>query len=413
MKVLVSNYRYFVSGGPERYMFSLKQMLENNGHQFIPFSVAYTRNEATDYQKYFMDPPGDPSKVYFRELNLSLTEKIKFALNVIYSFKATSRLNRLFKDTRPDIMQTLQIHTFLSYSIIDAAKKYGLPIVSRMSNYQLMCPAEHFLRDQQVCEECKKSLCNAIRYKCIQNSAAGSAIKAAALKLHRMKKTFDKVDRFIVPSKFLRSKMIEYGFPAEKIVYLPSFINTNDFTPEYSSDGYIAYSGRIAAEKGVRTMIDGFAKTKSKPKLYIIGNNTDPEGMRIRQYVQEKDISNVEFLGYQPISSLKEILKKALFTLCPSQWYENTPMSIYESFALGKPVIGANIGSIPEQIVEGKTGLLFKPNDSNDLSEKINYLIDRPKLIRKMGREARNVVERFHSPEVHYNQLMQLYEQLI
>lgn len=394
-------------------MFSLKELLENNGHKFIPFSVAYTRNKNSAYQKYFIRPPGDPSIIYFSELNLSMLDKLKFALNAIYSLEAKTKLRRLIEDIEPDIMHTLQIHTFMSYSVIDAAKEHGLPIVSRMSNYQLMCPSELFFRKQGVCEECKKTLFNAVRYKCIQKSTAGSAIRVASLIFHRMKRTFSKIDRFIVPSRFLADKMIDYGFPADKISHVPSFINTEDFTPEFTSDGYIVYSGRIAEEKGIQFLIEAYVRARIKPELYIIGEATDEEGARIQKYVQERNISKVRILGYQPLPKLKEIIKKSLFTICPSKWYENTPMSTYESFALGKPVLGANLGSIPEQIIDGRTGLLFEPNNIEDLAEKLNYLADHPKLVIEMGREARRIVETHHSPEIHYNHLMKIYEQLI
>ncbi|MCK5739802.1 glycosyltransferase family 4 protein, partial [bacterium] len=363
MKIAACNMRHFVSGGPERYMFALKGMLEANGHDFVPFSVNYDRNEPTPFSKYFVSPPGnDSAHVYFKDLNMNLGQKLRFAANAVYSFEAKNNLTRLLTDTRADLVYTLQIHTFLSYSIIDAAARMGKPVVARMSNYQLLCPAELFLRDQQVCEVCKDNLFNAVRYKCVQNSTFGSLIRVGGLKLHRMRKTFDKVSRFVVPSRFLREKMIEYGFDAEKIIHLPSFVDTRRIQPCYEHDNYIAYSGRLAVEKGLQSLIDGFVQLKTPVKLLLIGDYHNPEGERLRQYVAENGWENrIEFPGYLQFDALEKVLSRAMFTICPSQWYENTPMSIYESFAFGKPVVGADIGSIPEQIIAGRTGLLFEP----------------------------------------------------
>lgn len=413
MKVVVCNYRYFLTGGPERYMFSLFDLLKSKGHEVIPFSVAYTKNKETEYSRYFVPPPGDPDQVYFKELQLSPLKKLRAAINVIYSSEAKKRLERLIRKARPDIVQTLQIHTVLSFSLVDAVKNYGLPIVSRMSNYQLMCPAEHFLRDSEVCEECTKSIFNSVKYQCVQNSASASALRAISIWYHRLKKTFNKIDCFIVPSNFLRSKMIESGFSEEKVVYVPSFINVTEFDPFYDSDGYIVYFGRIAVEKGVPDLIRAFNKVKTKVKLLIIGNYENPEGKKVMYDVKDCNMENIEFLGHQPLSRLKEILKNAMFTICPSVWYENTPMSVYESFALGKPVLGTRIGSIKEQIADGVTGLLFEPGNIDDFAEKISYLIHHKSLLIKMGREARKVVEREHSPEVHYNKLMNVYNRFI
>lgn len=413
MKVVACNMRYFVSGGPERYMFTLKETLEKKGHQFIPFSVTYSRNEPSGFQNYFVNPPGnDPSNVYFKDLKLSLSQKLKFAANAIYSREAYQKLQKLLTDTRANLIQTLQIHTFLSYSIIDAAKKLGVPVISRMSNYQLMCPAELYLRNESVCEACNQNLMNAIRYKCIQNSTMASVVRTASLKLHRMKGTFDKIDRFIVPSQFLQQKMIEAGFAAERITYLPSFVDTQTIQPVYESDNYIAYSGRLAVEKGIQDLIDGFSQIKSSVRLLLIGDYQNPEGERLRKYVAEKGLNRIEFLGYKKFAELKKILERALFTVCPSKWYENTPMSVYESLAMGKPVVGANLGSIPEQIIPGRTGLLFEPGNAMDVAEKLDYLISHPEKTVTMGQEARQIIEKFHSPEVHFEKLFQIYQEV-
>ena len=413
MKTIVCNMRYFVSGGPERYMYALKDMLESRGHEFIPFSVAYTRNQETPYAKYFVAPPGDPGKVYFKDLQLSAADKIKFAVNAIYSREAKQKLAQLIHDTRADLIQTLQIHTFLSFSIIDAAKAAGLPVVSRMSNYQLMCPAELFLRDDKVCEECKKSIFNAIKYKCIQGSRSASTVRVASLLLHRMKKTFDKIDRFIVPSRFLRAKMIEYGFAAERVTYVPSFINTHAIEPQFHHDGYIAYSGRLAVEKGIQDMLEGFSRLKTNLKLLLIGDDNNPEGQRLKRLVANNGWDRIEFLGYQKFENLQNILKEAMFTICPSKWYENTPMSIYESFALGKPVVGANLGSIPEQIIPEKTGLLFEVGNPADIADKLNFLINHPQQTIEMGRAAREIAERDHSPEAHFERIWKVYQEVL
>jgi len=413
MKVVVCNYRYFITGGPERYMFSLFDLLRRKGHEPIPFSVAYAKNRATDYSKYFVKPPGNPEHVYFNEMQLSFAEKVRAAKNVIYSHEAKNKLEWLIRDTKPDIIQTLQIHTVLSFSIIDAAEKYGVPVISRLSNYQLMCPAEHFLRDNQVCEACTKSLFNAVKYKCVQNSLPASALRATALWYHRWKKTFDKIDRFIVPSQFLRRKMIESGFSEDKVIYVPSFLNLNEFEPSYESNGYIAYVGRIAVEKGVPDLIQAFGNLRSNKKLLLIGNYENPEGQKVRRYIDEANIKNIEFLGYQPLEKIKELVKNAMFTVCPSIWFENSPNSIYESYALGKPVLGTRIGSIEEQIIDKKTGLLFEAGNIQDLSEKMAYLINHRTLLQQMGKEARKIVEAEHSPEMHYNRLMSIYQNLV
>ncbi|MBN1155400.1 glycosyltransferase family 4 protein [candidate division KSB1 bacterium] len=413
MKIVICNYRYFVSGGPERYMFSLIDLLNRQGHEIIPFSVSYSRNQESQYSHYFVNPPGGSNQVYFKEMNLTLFQKAKAAMNAIYSFDARKRLETVISECKPDLIQTLQIHTVLSYSLFDAAHKFGVPVVARLSNYQLMCPSEHFLRDSAICEKCKTSLLCSVRYRCVQHSFAVSTVRMMSLCLHRLKSTFDRVNCFIVPSSFLKQKMIEYGFPESQLVHVPTFVPVAEYEPVYDSENYIVYIGRIAIEKGVHLLIRAMNKVSPNLRLIMIGNHESPEAKNVFDQVADCDLSRIDFIGYKPIAEIKQIIKDAMFTICPSIWYENNPNSIYESFAMGKPVIGSNLGSIKEQIIVGETGLLFEPGSVEDLADKINELARQRDLVKRMGKAARRYVETEHSPEIHYERLNEVYQRVL
>jgi glycosyltransferase involved in cell wall biosynthesis len=413
MKIVFCNYRYFVSGGPERYLFSLKSLLESNGHQVVPFSVAYQKNQDTPFSHYFVDPPGKSDQIYFTDLNLSLLGKLRFAANSIYSLEAKRKLGALLDAEKPDLVQTFQINTFLSYSVIDACWERGIPVVSRMSSYQLLCPMEHFFRDDRACEECRTSLWPALRYRCVHQSGAATLARVMALTAFRKRGMAKKTGLFVSPSKFLMGKMVEYGFDKDKIVQVPSFVDTDRFSPRYDSDGYILYFGRITREKGVMDLVRAFERLKPDLPLKIVGNIDTSEGRRIRDYVQEKNIRNITFDHFQSLDRLQEAIRGAMFTVCPSRWYENTPLSVYESMALGKPVLGARIGSIPEQIKEGETGLLYEVGDPEDLALKMDKFLSMRLALGDMGRAARKTVEQNHSPAVHYERIRKVYSRVL
>ena len=133
-------------------------------------------------------------------------------------------------------------------------------------------------------------------------------------------------------------------------------------------------------------------------------------GDEYRAYAKDKKINNVVFEGYRTGEDLKNLFRNAAFLLLPSEWYENAPMTVLEAFAYGKPVVGSDIGGIPEMVVEGKTGLLFKPGDYKELREKIDYLVSSPSMIVEMGKEARKKVEEEYNADVHYQSLMEVYD---
>ena len=127
--------------------------------------------------------------------------------------------------------------------------------------------------------------------------------------------------------------------------------------------------------------------------------------------VKANGIKNVEFLGYKTGDELKNIVKNALFTVIPSEWYENYPLAVIESFALGKPVIGASIGGIPELVRDNETGLTFESGNEADLRAKLAQLLPHLKEIERMGRNARKFVEDELTAEKHYHGLMDIYQQ--
>ena len=127
----------------------------------------------------------------------------------------------------------------------------------------------------------------------------------------------------------------------------------------------------------------------------------------------EKINNNVVFAGYKNGEELMREIQNAAATITPSECYENNPRTIIESFALGKPVIGARIGGIPELVIDGKTGYSFEAGNAIDLKGKINYLVNNPDKCLKLGKNARRFVEEKLNSERHYNQLIDVYEKTI
>jgi hypothetical protein len=105
MKIIIVNYRYFVSGGPERYLFNIMALLQENGHEVIPFSVKSLHNKPSEYEPFFLDPIGAGKEVYYREYDKSDIRTImKSASRMFYSFEARKRLDRLIKNVKPDLI---------------------------------------------------------------------------------------------------------------------------------------------------------------------------------------------------------------------------------------------------------------------------------------------------------------------
>ena len=125
-----------------------------------------------------------------------------------------------------------------------------------------------------------------------------------------------------------------------------------------------------------------------------------------------KGIKNIEFVGFKTGNELKTLISEALFSIYPSECYDNCPMSVLESQTYGTPVIGANIGGIPELIDNNTDGLLFEPGNVDDMVEKIKYLYDNRDILNGYSDKCIEKVKKF-SIDKYYDELMKIYNMAI
>lgn len=417
MKIVIVNYRYFISGGPERYLFNLKNLLEEHGHTVIPFSITYTKNEESEYSQYFATPLSNEDEVFFHEQTWNLISVFKTLERSFYSGEVFTKLSKLINDTKPDFAIVLHYLRKLSPSVLDALTKAKVPFIVRLSDFEMICPNAHLLRKNNVCELCVKgSVLNSIRYKCVQNSYGASIINYLAVKYHEMRGYLSTVKYFVVPSKFTINKMVEGGWPGEKFVYLPTFVS-KDIREISRKREQIIFIGRVVKAKGIHLLFEALKMLKDDSgelrfSVIIVGEGEQDYIAEIQKYIGNNKINNIKFVGFKNKDEINELLKQSLFCVIPSIWYDNMPNVLLESFAAGTPVVVPNMGSFCEIVTDNYNGMLFAPNNTQDLKEKINYLLKSPELCYSMGRNSLEYIEKYHSPETHYNKIIQIYNNM-
>ncbi len=413
MKIVLVNYRFFVSGGPERYMFNIMEILGKYGHTVIPFSIKHNKNVSSEYETYFLDPIGDGNETYANEYKKDLKTVSSVVGRMLYSFEAKNKFTTLLERVRPDLVYVLHYQNKLSASIIDAAYNLKIPVVQRISDFGHFCINNTFYQQTEnaVCERCLHgSRFNAIVHKCADNSLVNSCIKVAALKIQDIRHTRDKISAFVIPARFTLSKFIEYGISNEKLHHLPTFFNGLVMNEPVKYSDFFLYVGRVVRDKGVFTLVKAFENTDHK--LIIIGASGDGYDGFLKNYLAGKK-HNITFLGKQDFSVIKDYLKNCLATICPSEWYENIPNSILESFAFKKAVIASEIGSLKELVDPGITGLFFSPGDADGLKLSVGQLAaDLPRAAR-MGEQAQQKLVAEYSEALHYEKLMQVFNKVL
>jgi len=413
MKIILVNIRYFLSGGPERYMFNIKEVLESHGHTVIPFSIKHSSNEQSEYNSYFLEQIGKGEETYFSEYKKNnIKDLVKLIGRLFYSFEAKKKLSLLIKATNPDIIYVLNFENKISPSILDASKKMKVPVVLRISDFALICAANIFFLKgkQEICEKClTKGKHNLLINKCFHDSFLYSLMKYSSYLLHDLIKIDSKISAFVIPSNFTKTKFIESGISANKVFHIPTFFNNNTtkYTIEY--EDFALYIGRIDPDKGIKTLVDAFVDTNYK--LKIIGFSSSNYEEFLNSYLEGKTHS-ISFLGKMSFAEIEPYLQKCCFTIVPSEVYDNFPNTILESFAFKKAVIATNIGSLKELVEDNKTGLLFKYRGSNDLRRKAIELFSDKNKAKVLGENGFVKLNTEFSKDKHYESLMSLFNTL-
>ncbi len=397
----VNNYHYR-RGGAEVVYFEHAELMQQLGWENAFFAMHHPDNLASDWSGYFVD------EIQI-ERSYTLGEKISKASKVIYSFEAKKKISRLIRDFDPTIAHVHNIYHHISPSILQTLSKHGVPTIMTAHDVKLVCPNNKMLSPKGVCEECKGGkYYRAVVNKCVHGSVPASTIIAAESYLHHALNSYRKyVDRFVVPSKFLINKFVEWGWDANQFLHIPNFAKLDGVTPQFAPGDYFCYFGRLSFEKGIHTLID--AAALSGIHLVVVGSGPLDDIARERAV---KAGANIEFLGFKTGIELESIVANSKATILPSEWYENAPLSILESYALGKPVIGAEIGGIPEMIHHGQTGWVYPSGHTEKLAETLKMVEDMPlSRIEEMGRHANHVVKEKYSPQAYQQSMAQLYTQ--
>ncbi len=405
MNILQVNKFHQSWGGANRYYMELSRILEERGNRVISFSMKEDSNEPSRYSDYFVE---------HIDLNNpdGLLSRIRCFLRVTYSLDARKKIRKLIGDHRPEIAHIHNIYHQISPSILPVLKNSGIPVVMTAHDYKLVCPNNTLFDGSNICEKCLGGKSYQVMLNRCHNSSFSKGLTLAIeAYLHSLLRSYTEcVDTIITPSSFMRNIFITFGVNPDKIVFIPNFVDPIPDKFGDEEDDYILYFGRLSIEKGLRTLISAMQRYPGT-RLILAGDGPEREGLEKLSGVL--NLTNVQFIGQKNSQETEQLVKNSMFTVITSIWYENCPLSVLESMAQGKPVIGSRIGGIPDLIEDGKDGLLFNSNDVEDLCEKIGTILDDSDYRRELGRNAYLKVKQHFNSEVHYQGISSVYKELI
>lgn len=389
MRIILANKYYYRRGGDCIYMLNLEQLLRDHGHDVAVFAMRHRENIDSPWKEYF------PSEVSFKPGK----GMIKSFTRPFGTGEVKKAFARLLDDFKPDVVHLNNIHSQLSPVIGEMAKQYGAIVVWTIHDYKLLCPRYDRLQQGKTpCHECYTDKHRCLAHKCIKNSWLASYIGYKEAVVWNRGRLVAFTDAFVCPSRFMADEMAEGGFPMEKLHHLCNFIDVDKcLRQDYKPKDYYCYVGRLSEEKGIRTLIE--VANRLPYTLMVIGDGP------LMEELKGKAKPHIVFQGRKDWDDIKKIEGAARFTVVPSEWFENNPLSVIESECLGVPVLGAQIGGIPELIEKGINGYTFLPKQEDDLQDKIEMMwsaqFDRPAI-------AAEALSRFNA-EQYYQTLLSIY----
>ena len=385
LKVLCVHNYYQQPGGEDLVFEGEAALLRDQGHEVETFTV-------------------DNDEIAARS-------KLGVALDTLWARGRARALGARLAGFRPDVVHFHNTFPLVSPAAYPTARRSGAAVVQTLHNYRLLCANAFQFREGRICLDClgKTPPWPAIRHRCYRGSLAGSATVAAMQSLHRALGTWrDQVDLYIAISDFLRARMVAGGLPAERLVVKGNFLEPDPGAGP-GDGGYALFIGRLSPEKGVLGLMEAWRAVGDRLPLKIVGDGP----LRGAVEAAAADQPGIAVLGHCPSAQVAELLGRASFLICPSEWDEAFGRVVIEAYAHGTPVLAAASGALTELVEDGVTGLLFPPGDPRASAECVEQVLARPESAASWRGPARAAYEASFTGAANYRQLLAAYERAV
>lgn len=332
MRIAVIHTRYRRRGGEEVVAETESRLLQQHGHEVI--------------------------EIGFDNASFARHGALRVAAGTVWNRAAHHRVREVLTAVRPDVVHVHNTFPAASPAVFAAAR--DLPLVHTLHNYRWLCPAATLLRAGRPCEVCVGRLpVPGVIHACYGGDRRASAVVAAMLVAHRLRRTLDHVDRFIALTEFARGKFVQAGFPTERVVVKPNSAPVGPPRTPSDEPPFALFVGRLSEEKGVRVLADAW-RGGGLPPLEVIGDGPARDLL--------EGVPGVRLVGSKTREQVRGRMASATALVMPSIWYEPLGMVVLEAFAAGLPVVASDIGGLTELVDDGVTGWRVPPGRPAELA---------------------------------------------
>jgi glycosyltransferase involved in cell wall biosynthesis len=384
MKILYAWNLYQQQGGENMWYPSEPALLKEHGHE-----VCFYERDNSDLKTF------------------GAWQKASMLWRTTWAQDTYREVRALLRKEKPDIVHVYNTLALLSPSIFHACSDEGVAVVQTHYNYRSVCPAATLLREAKICEECiDHSLMRSVKYACYRDSKIQTGALAASIAFHRAIGTWTKcVQAFIVPTEFMKRKLAS-GLPIDRIEVRPNWHDPDPGMRSSPGENNLLFIGRLAEEKGAGVLLQTWASAPNLPPVRILGDGP----MKAEVEAAAARDPRIQYLGRQPHERVLTELRTAGCLLVPALWYEAFPHTLLEAAASGAPILASNVGTLPDVVEDGVTGMLFDPFDPADVAAKVRQFFSNTTDRDAISQAARGKFEREFTAARAYENLGRIYQ---
>jgi glycosyltransferase involved in cell wall biosynthesis len=367
VRVLQLHTRYRQPGGEDAVVRAEAELLRSSGHEVVQYQA--------------QNPPGAAGAI--GSLFLSPWNPLQ-----------ARTVQGLAKQVRPDVAHVHNTWYAQSPAVVWALHRSGIPTVMTLHNYRLVCANGQLFRDGAPCEDCVgASPWHGVQHGCYRGSVVLSVPAAGTIALHDRLRTWNRVvDRFLVLNQFARERLVRGGLPPDRIEVKPNFVaDPGPRTRPAASSETVLYVGRLSPEKGVELLVEAWRQVgDGSLELVVVGDGP------LRERLERRPAPRLRFTGWLPAEEVRSQMLRARALVLPSVWYEGQPMTVLEALAAGLPVLGSDIGGVPELLGPLGREWLAAPGEVSSWAAALRAVAHRERVEIASGR-ARALYERSFS----------------
>lgn len=388
---------------------------EARGSEIIAQDTYRMLKEA-GYKVYFFATDKKPYLENAEWTKYFTTYNKHFSIKNYWNKEAQKNLEKMLDEIKPNLIH-VHITKFLSYSIFKPIFERNIPVVMTIHDPGILCPASYGWDDitHSPCNKCQglNTIPCIIKNCNISKKRISSFNVAVTNFLEKISGYNNKISKFIIPSNALKNYVQGKIISSEKIEVVPNFLNS-DFLNHISftnKQDYFLFVGSLADYKGVNTLLNAVKDLPKNIQFKIIGSGFQED--KYQQYINENHLENVQLLGNLNRNEIIQYYQNCIALIVPSNYFEIFGIINLEAFACKKPVIASNIGGIPEIVEDNQSGMLFEPNNVEQLKNCIIKYFNDKDLAKEHGENGYKKIFEKYTADIYYSVLIRIYEEVL